>query len=58
MEFKQMLMNEGFDSERASHLSEVYEHGRIIIRVHRGSVPDGADDLWVNVGKTKEVDDE
>ena len=57
-DIKRLLVNEGFDDERASHLAEVYRHGRKIIKVHRGSVPDGADDRWLNVGQRMEAENE
>ena len=50
---KRLLVNEGFDDERASRLADVYGHGRDIIKVHRGSIPHGATDKWANVGRPK-----
>ena len=47
---KRLLVNEGFDDERAFILADLYRHGRDIIKVHQGSVPHGADDRWVNCG--------
>ncbi len=41
---KRLLVQEGFREEYASRLAGVYDHGRRIIRVHRGSIPDGAVD--------------
>lgn len=43
-DIKRMLVQEGFREDYASNLAEVYDHGRRIIRVHRGSIPDGAVD--------------
>ena len=41
---KRLLVQEGFNEEYAIELAGVYDHGRRIIRVHRGSIPDGAVD--------------
>ena len=46
MDIKGLLVNEGFYHEYASHLAEVYRHGRDIIKVYRGSIPHGATDMW------------
>ena len=43
-DIKRLLVQEGFREEYASHLADVYDQGRRIIRVHRGSIPDGAVD--------------
>lgn len=46
---KLLLVEEGFDTEHASYLADVYRHGRDIIKVHQGSIPHGATDKWANV---------
>ncbi|NQW22998.1 MAG: hypothetical protein HQ475_06090 [SAR202 cluster bacterium] len=43
-DIKRLLVQEGFREEYASQLADVYDHGRRIIRVYNGSIPDGAVD--------------
>ena len=43
-DIKRLLVQEGFEEEYAGNLAVVYDHGRRVIRVYRGSIPDGAID--------------
>ena len=36
---KRLLVQEGFREEYASHLADVYGHGRELIRVYKGTIP-------------------
>ena len=43
-DIKRLLVQKGFGEDYAGDLAEVYDHGRRIIRVYKGSIPDGAVD--------------
>ena len=43
-DIKRLLIQEGFREDYASYLGDVYDHGRRIIRVYKGSIADGAVD--------------
>ena len=36
---KRLLVQEGFKEEYAIHLADVYQHGRELIRVYKGTIP-------------------
>ena len=57
-DLKCLLVERGFPEEYARELATIYDHGRTVIQVYKGSVPDGADDMWAAYERTNEQEND